>query len=222
MSIKLNVQNAGLKAHELEYIRPLAEAANRALHERSGAGSEMLGWLDLPETYDREEFSRIQAAAERIQAQSEVLVAIGIGGSYLGARAGLEFIKGPFGNQLYSGKGVEVYFAGNNLSSAYVQNLFDIIGERDFSVNVISKSGTTTEPAVAFRLFKAKLEEKYGKEGARERIYATTDAHKGALRGLAEEEGYETFVVPDNIGGRFSCLSAVGLLPMAAGGMDIE
>ncbi len=222
MAIKLNVQNAGLKAHELDYIRPLVESANRALHERSGAGSEMLGWLDLPETYDREEFSRIQAAAKRIQAQSEVLVAIGIGGSYLGARAGLEFIKGPFGNQLHSGKGVEVYFAGNNLSSAYVQNLFDIIGERDFSVNVISKSGTTTEPAVAFRLFKAKLEEKYGKEGARERIYATTDAHKGALRGLAEEEGYETFVVPDHIGGRFSCLSAVGLLPMAAGGMDLE
>lgn len=220
MSIQCSLQNAGLKAHELEYIRPLAEAANRALHERTGAGAEMLGWLDLPETYDREEFARIQAAAKKIQAQSEVLIAIGIGGSYLGARAGLEFIKGPFGNQL--GKGVEVYFAGNNLSSAYLQNLFDIIGERDFSVNVISKSGTTTEPAVAFRLFKAKLEQKYGREGARERIYATTDAHKGALRGLAEAEGYETLVVPDNIGGRFSCLSAVGLLPMAAGGMDIE
>ncbi len=220
MAIRLNLQNAGLREHELEYARPLAEAANRALHERSGAGSEMLGWLDLPEAYDREEFARIQAAAKRIQEQSEVLVAIGIGGSYLGARAGLEFVKGPFGNQLRN-KGAEVYFAGNNLSSAYVQNLFDIIGDRDFSVNVISKSGTTTEPAVAFRLFKARLEEKYGKDGARERIYATTDAHKGALRGLAEEEGYETFVVPDNIGGRFSCLSAVGLLPMAAGGMDI-
>ncbi len=220
MAIRLNLQNAGLREHELEYARPLAEAANRALHERSGAGSEMLGWLDLPEAYDREEFARIQAAAKRIQEQSEVLVAIGIGGSYLGARAGLEFVKGPFGNQLRN-KGAEVYFAGNNLSSAYVQNLFEIIGDRDFSVNVISKSGTTTEPAVAFRLFKARLEEKYGKDGARERIYATTDAHKGALRGLAEEEGYETFVVPDNIGGRFSCLSAVGLLPMAAGGMDI-
>ena len=220
MAIRLNLQNAGLREHELEYARPLAEAANRALHERSGAGSEMLGWLDLPEAYDREEFARIQSAAKRIQEQSEVLVAIGIGGSYLGARAGLEFVKGPFGNQLRN-KGAEVYFAGNNLSSAYVQNLFDIIGDRDFSVNVISKSGTTTEPAVAFRLFKARLEEKYGKDGARERIYATTDAHKGALRGLAEEEGYETFVVPDNIGGRFSCLSAVGLLPMAAGGMDI-
>lgn len=227
MSIKLNLQNAGLSEHELDYIAPLAEAANRALHERSGAGHEMLGWLDLPETYDKEEFTRIQAAAKRIQEQSEVLVAIGIGGSYLGARAGLEFTQGQFCNQLKSArrdksKGVEVYFAGNNLSSAYIQNLFDIIGERDFSVNVISKSGTTTEPAVAFRLFKEKLEKKYGKAGARERIYATTDAHKGALRGLAQEEGYETFVVPDNIGGRFSCLSAVGLLPMAAGGIDIQ
>lgn len=221
MSIHLNLQNTGLRPHELAYARPFAAAAHQALHDRSGAGSEMLGWLDLPDTYDREEFARIQAAAARIRQQSEVLIAIGIGGSYLGARAGLEFVKGPFGNQLRQ-RGVEVYFAGNNLSSAYVQNLFDIIGERDFSVNVISKSGTTTEPAVAFRLFKDKLEQKYGKEGARGRIYATTDAHKGALRGLAQAEGYETFVVPDNIGGRFSCLSAVGLLPMAAGGMDIE
>ena len=168
------------------------------------------------------EFSRIKAAAKHIQAQSQVLVAIGIGGSYLGARAGLEFVKGPFGNQLPQEGGMEVYFAGNNLSSSYIQDLLDIIGDRDFSVNVISKSGTTTEPAAAFRIFKAKLEERYGKEGARERIYATTDKSRGALRGLAEAEGYETFVVPDNIGGRFSYLSAVGLLPMAAGGMDID
>ncbi len=182
----------------------------------------MLGWHDLPDTYDREEFARIKEAAKRICQQSEVLVAIGIGGSYLGARAGLEFIKGPFGNQLGQKDSVEVYFAGSNISSDYIQNILDIIGDRDFSVNVISKSGTTTEPAVAFRIFKEKLEQKYGKEGAKSRIYATTDAHKGALRGLAEKEGYETFVVPDNIGGRFSCLSAVGLLPMAAGGMDID
>ena len=221
MSIQLNIQNAGLRPHELEFTRPQVEAAFRTVTERSGAGHEMLGWLNLPETYDKEEFARIQAAAKRIQAQSEVLVAIGIGGSYLGARAALEFVRGPFGNQLKN-QGVEVYFAGNNLSADYLQNIFDIIGDRDFSVNVISKSGTTTEPAVAFRFFKAKLEEKYGKDGAKERIYATTDAAKGALRGLAVEEGYETFVVPDNIGGRFSCLSAVGLLPMAAGGMDIE
>ena len=221
MSIKLNIQNAGLRDHELEYVRPLVETAFMLLSERTGQGHEMLGWLDLPHTYDREEFARIKAAAKRIQTQSQVLVAIGIGGSYLGARAGLEFTKGPFGNQLHKGQGVEVYFAGNNLSSSYVTDLLDLIGDRDFSVNVISKSGTTTEPAAAFRIFKVKLEERYGKEGARERIYATTDKAKGALRGLAESEGYETFVVPDDIGGRFSCLSAVGLLPMAAGGMDI-
>ncbi len=222
MAIKLNYKNAGIREKELDYIRPLAEAACRQLTERTGAGSEMLGWHDLPDTYDREEFARIKEAAKRICQQSEVLVAIGIGGSYLGARAGLEFIKGPFGNQLGQKDSVEVYFAGSNISSDYIQNILDIIGDRDFSVNVISKSGTTTEPAVAFRIFKEKLEQKYGKEGAKSRIYATTDAHKGALRGLAEKEGYETFVVPDNIGGRFSCLSAVGLLPMAAGGMDID
>ena len=221
MSIQLNIRNAGLRENELAFVRPQVEAAFKTLMDHSGAGAEMLGWHDLPNTYDKEEFVRIKAAAKRIQEQSQVLVAIGIGGSYLGARAALEFVKGPFGNQI-KGKGVEVYFAGNNISSDYVQNIFDIIGDRDFSVNVISKSGTTTEPAVAFRLFKAKLEEKYGKEGAKSRIYATTDAKKGALRGLAVEEGYETFVVPDNIGGRFSCLSAVGLLPMAAGGIDID
>lgn len=201
MSIRFDYHNAGLREHEMEYVRPLAEAAFCAVEDRCGPGHEMLGWLDLPETCDRDEFGRIKAAARRIQEQSEVLVAIGIGGSYLGARAGLEFVKGPFGNQLQE-KGVEVYFAGSNISSSYVQNIFDIIGERNFSVNVISKSGTTTEPAVAFRLFKEKLEQKYGKEGAKARIYATTDAKKGALRGLAEAEGYETFVVPDNIGGR--------------------
>lgn len=222
MSIKLNIQNAGLRDHELEYVRPLVETASMLLTERTGQGHEMLGWLDLPHTYDKDEFTRIKAAAKRIQAQSQVLVAIGIGGSYLGTRAGLEFVKGTFGNQLHEGPGVEVYFAGNNLSSSYIQDLLDIIGDRDFSVNVISKSGTTTEPAAAFRIFKAKLEERYGKDGARERIYATTDKAKGALRGLAEAEGYETFVVPDDIGGRFSCLSAVGLLPMAAGGMDLD
>lgn len=221
MSIKLNYKNLGLREHELEFTRPLAECAFKTLTDRSGAGHEMLGWHDLPHTYDKEEFARIKAAAKRIQEQSQVLVAIGIGGSYLGARAGLEFVHGPFGNQLRQNGGVEVYFAGSNLSSDYVQNIFDIIGDRDFSVNVISKSGTTTEPAVAFRLFKAKLEEKYGKDGAKDRIYATTDK-AAARRGLAVAEGYETFVVPDDIGGRFSCLSAVGLLPMAAGGMDID
>ena len=226
MSISLNINNAGLRDHELEQSRFLVEAAYQNLVTKNGAGSEMLGWLDLDETFAQYcpgEFERIKAAAKKIQSQSEVLIAIGIGGSYLGARAGLEFSKGPFYNQLAKNtEGVEVYFAGNNISSAYISYLIQIIGDRDFSVNVISKSGTTTEPAVAFRIFKEKLEEKYGKEGAKERIYATTDGKKGALRDLALSEGYETFVVPDSTGGRFSCLTAVGLLPMAAGGMDID
>lgn len=222
--IKLNYKNMGIREEELTMLQPMVETAYMTLMERSGAGSEMLGWLNLPFEYDEEEFDRIKKAAGKIQDQSEVLVAIGIGGSYLGARAGIEYTKGPFANQLVknSGKGVEVYFAGNNISSDYIQNIIDIIGDRDFSVNVISKSGTTTEPAVAFRIFKEKLETKYGKEGAKDRIYATTDAKKGALRGLAVQEGYETFVVPDATGGRFSCLTAVGLLPMAAAGMDID
>ncbi len=220
--ITLNISNAGICEGELDKMKAIVDTAYQTLMERRGAGREMLGWLNLPFEYDKEEFGRIQAAAQRIREQSEVLVSIGIGGSYLGARAGIEFTKGPFYNQLVRrGEGVEVYFAGSNISSDYVQNLFALIGDRDFSVNVISKSGTTMEPAVAFRLFKEKLEEKYGKEGARSRIYATTDANKGALRGLAVQEGYETFVVPDATGGRFSCLTAVGLLPMAAAGMDI-
>ena len=222
MAISFNYRNAGLREGELEKARPIIEAAYNTLVERTGAGSEMLGWMDLCDTYDKEEFARIKAAAKKIQDQSEVLIAIGIGGSYLGARAGLEFAQGPFYNQIPGKQGVEVYFAGNNISSDYVQSLFDVIGDRDFSVNVISKSGTTTEPAVAFRIFKEKLEAKYGAEGARDRIYVTTDANKGALLGLAKEMGYERFVVPDATGGRFSCLTAVGLLPMAAGGMDID
>ena len=222
MSITFNYASAGLREGELEKARPVIEAAYNTLKNKTGAGSEMLGWMDLCDTYDKEEFERIKAAARKIKDQSEVLVAIGIGGSYLGARAGLEFSKGPFYNQLPNKDGVEVYFAGNNISSDYISYLFDIIGDRDFSVNVISKSGTTTEPAVAFRLFRARLEEKYGTDGARERIYVTTDANKGAMLGLAKEMGYERFVVPDATGGRFSCLTAVGLLPMAAGGMDID
>lgn len=226
MSISLNINNVGLNAHELDQTKFLVDAAYQHLMSKEGAGNDFLGWMDMDatnEVFAPGEFERIKSAAKKIQAQSEVLIAIGIGGSYLGARAGLEFSKGPFYNQLAkNGEGVEVYFAGNNISSAYVNYLMQIIGDRDFSVNVISKSGTTTEPAVAFRVFKAKLEEKYGKEGAKDRIYATTDAKKGALRGLATAEGYETFVVPDTTGGRFSCLTAVGLLPMAAGGMDID
>ena len=199
MPIKLNYQNAGLRDHELEYVRPLAENAFRILSGHTGQGHEMLGWLDLPYTYNKEEFARIKAAAKRIQAQSQVLVVIGIGGSYLGARAGLELVKGPFGNQLRE-KGVEVYFAGSNLSADYMQDILNIIGDRDFSVNVISKSGTTTEPAAAFRISRAELERRYGKAGAKERIYATTDKAKGALQGMAEQEGYR-FLYPMPVGG---------------------
>lgn len=221
--LKLNIEKAGLQNGELEKIQPQAETAYKTLMDRSGAGAEMLGWLNLANEYDKEEFKRIKKAAKKIQSQGEVLVCIGIGGSYLGARAGIEFTFGQFANQTaYLREGVEVYFAGSNISSSYVQSIFDVIGDRDFTVNVISKSGTTTEPAVAFRLFKKKLEEKYGIEAAKERIYCTTDANKGALHDMAIEEGYERFVVPDATGGRFSCLTAVGLLPMAAAGMDIN
>ena len=226
MSIKLNINNAGLRSHELDQTRFLVEAAFKHLESKQGAGNDFLGWMDMDETaaqFAPGEIERIKAAAKKIQGQSQVLIAIGIGGSYLGARAALEFTGGTFYNQVAKRNGgIEVYFAGNNISSAYVSYLMQIIGDRDFSVNVISKSGTTTEPAVAFRIFKEKLEQKYGKEGAKERIYATTDAKKGALRGLAQAEGYETFVVPDTTGGRFSVLTAVGLLPMAVGGMDID
>ena len=196
----------------------LADAHHKLL-TGSGAGGEFTGWVRLPRDYDREEFARIQAAAARIRQDSEVLVVIGIGGSYLGARAVIELLTSQ--NYNLRPDGVQVLFAGNGLSSDALTETVDLIGERDFSVNVISKSGTTTEPAVAFRVFKALLERKYGKEGARKRIYATTDARKGALKGLADAEGYEEFVVPDDIGGRYSVLTAVGLLPIAAAGIDI-
>ena len=196
----------------------LADAHHKLL-TGSGAGGEFTGWVRLPRDYDREEFARIQAAAARIRQDSEVLVVIGIGGSYLGARAVIELLTSQ--NYNLRPDGVQVLFAGNGLSSDALTETIDLIGERDFSVNVISKSGTTTEPAVAFRVFKALLERKYGKEGARKRIYATTDARKGALKGLADAEGYEEFVVPDDIGGRYSVLTAVGLLPIAAAGIDI-
>ena len=172
--------------------------------------------------YDKEEFERIQKAAKKIQGDSEVLVVIGIGGSYLGARAAIEFCKGQMYNGVREAGIPEIYFAGNNISSSYLNDIVKIIGDRDFSVNIISKSGTTTEPAIAFRLFKKMLEEKYGKEGAKGRIYATTDKARGALKALSDAEGYETFVVPDDVGGRFSVLTAVGLLPIAAAGIDIE
>ena len=204
----------------LPYEGPLTLAAH-LLATHSGPGGDFTGWVALPRDYDKDEFARIQAAAEKIRRQSQVLVVIGIGGSYLGARAVLELLRSP-NYDLKKKDTPDIYFAGNGLSSAALAELLDLIGDRDFSVNVISKSGTTTEPAVAFRIFREKLEAKYGKEGARERIYATTDAHKGALKGLADREGYEEFVVPDDVGGRFSVLTAVGLLPIAAAGIDIN
>ncbi|WP_315521642.1 glucose-6-phosphate isomerase [Leptotrichia wadei] len=209
---------------ELKQIKPYVELANEVLTSKTGAGNDFLGWVDLPETYDKDEFARIKKAAEKIKNDSKVLVVIGIGGSYLGAKAAIEFLSHSFYNNLPKDKRKtpEIYFAGTNMSGVYLQHLIDVVGDRDFSVNVISKSGTTTEPAIAFRVFKKMLEEKYGKEEAAKRIYATTDKAKGALKTLATAEGYETFVVPDNVGGRFSVLTAVGLLPIAAAGIDID
>ena len=198
-----------------------AQAAVEMLLHGTGAGNDFLGWVDLPVNYDKEEFARIQKAAKKIQSDSEALVVIGIGGSYLGARAVVELLKSPNYNNLKKNT-PDIYFAGNGISGDALREVIEMVGDRDFSVNVISKSGTTTEPAIAFRIFKELLEQKYGKEGARGRIYATTDKARGALKTLATQEGYETFVVPDNIGGRYSVLTAVGLLPIAAVGIDLE
>jgi glucose-6-phosphate isomerase len=210
--------------HEIDYLAPQVKVAHEQLHNRTGAGSDYLGWIDLPTAYDKEEFARIKKAAERIRSDSEVLVVIGIGGSYLGARAAIEMLSHSFYNILPKEKrgAPQIFFAGNNISSVYTKHLIDLIGDRDFSVNVISKSGTTTEPAIAFRIFKNLLEQKYGKEGARKRIYATTDKARGALKTVADAEGYETFVIPDDVGGRYSVLTAVGLLPIAVAGIDID
>ena len=209
---------------ELKNIKGQVLSAAELLKSKAGAGNDYVGWIDLPVDYDREEFDRILAAADRIKSESEVFVVIGIGGSYLGARAAIEFLKSSFYNcrSAQGRKTPEIYFAGNNISSTYLVDLIETIGDRDFSVNVISKSGTTTEPAIAFRAFKELLEKKYGRAEASKRIYATTDQAKGALKVLANEEGYETFVVPDDVGGRFSVLSAVGMLPIAVSGADIS
>lgn len=209
---------------EVVLMKKLVEDARDVLVERNGAGNDFLGWIDLPVNYDEEEFGRIKKAAAKIQSDSDVLLVIGIGGSYLGARAAIEFLQHNFYNVLpkEARRTPEIYFVGNNLSSAYISNLIDVIGDRDFSINMISKSGTTTEPAVAFRVFKKLIEEKYGRKEASKRIYCTTDKAKGALKNLATEEGYESFVVPDDVGGRFSVLTAVGLLPIAVSGADID
>ena len=208
---------------EIKMAKAQVSAAKETLLGRQGAGNDFLGWIDLPVDYDKEEFARIQKAAEKIQSDSEVLLVIGIGGSYLGARAAIEFLRHSFYNSVSKEirKTPEIYFVGNSISTTYISDLIEVIGDRDFSVNIISKSGTTTEPAIAFRIFKKMLEDKYGKEEAAKRIYATTDKARGALKGLATEEGYESFVVPDDVGGRFSVLTAVGLLPIAASGADI-
>ena len=205
-------------------MKKRAEEAKEVLLQGTGAGNDFLGWINLPVDYDKEEFERIEKAAAKIREDSEVLIVIGIGGSYLGARAANEFLNHSFYNNLpkEERKAPEIYYAGNSISGTYLAHLLDIVGDRDFSVNVISKSGTTTEPAIAFRVFKELAEKKYGKEEAAKRIYATTDRAKGALKNLADAEGYESFVVPDNVGGRFSVLTAVGLLPIAASGVDIK
>ncbi len=210
--------------HEVESMKALTESTRKLLLSKSGAGNDYLGWIDLPVDYDKEEFARIKKAAEKIKSDSDVLVVIGIGGSYLGARAAIEFLGHNFFNSVSKDlrKAPEIYFVGNSISSNYLAGLVDVIGDRDFSVNIISKSGTTTEPAIAFRVFKKMLEEKYGKDGAAKRIYATTDKAKGALKKLADAEGYEEFVVPDDVGGRFSVLTAVGLLSIAVSGVDID
>ncbi len=218
--IKLDYTNAEnvVSRHELDYYRSFVEVAHKKLHEKSGAGNEFLGWLDLPENYNREEFKSIQLAAEKIRNSSKILVVIGIGGSYLGAKAAIELLNHHF-YQLKND--VKVLFAGQNISSSYLHDLIDVLKDTDFSINVISKSGTTTEPAIAFRVLKKLLVEKYGIEGSRDRIYVTTDKAKGALKQLATEENYQTFIVPDDIGGRYSVLTPVGLLPIAVSGINI-
>ena len=224
--IKFDYSNAKdfIRDHEIDMIEKQVSDAKEYLLSRKGPGNDFLGWIDLPVDYDKEEFARIKKAAEKIKSDSDVLVVIGIGGSYLGSRAVIEGLSNNFNNKLDKEvrKAPEVYFAGHNISGTYVKQLIDVIGDRDFSVNVISKSGTTTEPGIAFRIFKKLLKDKYGKEGANKRIYATTDKARGALKTLATDEGYETFVVPDDVGGRFTVLTAVGLLPIAAAGIDID
>ena len=213
-----------ISTEELQNIKGAVMGAKEVLLSKTGAGNDFLGWIDLPVDYDKDEFARIKKAAAKIQKDSDVLLVIGIGGSYLGARAAIEFLTHSFYNVLNKEdrKAPEIYFVGNSISSKYIKDLQDVLKGKDFSINIISKSGTTTEPAIAFRVFKEMLIEKYGKEEANKRIYATTDKARGALKSLANQEGYESFVVPDDVGGRFSVLTAVGLLPIAVSGADID
>ena len=222
--IKLNLKNTGVSKKNILEYKQQVENIHKELHHRVNDENDFVGWLELPTKYDKKEFSRIKKAAKKIANESDILVVIGIGGSYLGARAVIEALTSSFCNMLPAEerKFPQILYAGNNLSSDYMQEIIDYIGDKDFSINVISKSGTTTEPAIAFRIFREILENKYGIEEARSRIYATTDKEKGALKTLAEKEGYEQFVVPDNVGGRYSVLTAVGLLPIAVAGIDID
>ena len=221
MSVKFNGKylNGFVSQAEFDNVYPQVELCHNILHAKSGAGNDFLGWLDLPFSYDKEEYGRIKKAAEKIRSDSDVLVVIGIGGSYLGARAAIEYLGSMQYNDLND---LKVYFVGNNISPDYLNNILKLCEGKRLSVNVISKSGTTTESALAFRVFKKLMEERYGKEGAAKRIYATTDKARGTLKNLSDREGYETFVVPDDVGGRFSVLTAVGLLPIAAAGFDID
>jgi len=209
---------------ELDNMEEFVQAAHTMLHNKTGAGSDFLGWIDLPENYNKEEYVRIQKSAEKIRNDSDVLLVIGIGGSYLGARAALEMLNHSFQDirTKEDRNAPHIIFVGHHLSSDYINDLFDILQDKDISINVISKSGTTTEPAIAFRIFRNYLEEKYGTEGAKKRIYATTDKEKGALKKSADEAGYETFVIPDDVGGRYSVLTAVGLLPIAVSGVSTD
>ena len=223
MAIRLNTKYLGnfIDEHEMEAMRSQISEAHNTIEKRNGLGNDFLGWVDLPENYDKDEFKRIKAAAERIKEKADILIVIGIGGSYLGARAAIELLKSPFYNNLKKDT-PDIYFVGNNINPTYLQEILSICEGKDICVNVISKSGTTTEPALAFRIFKKLVEDKYGKEEAKNRIFATTDAKRGTLKELSDKEGYETFVIADDIGGRFSVLTAVGLLPIAVAGCDID
>lgn len=223
MSLKLNTKYLKdyINSDEMTGIKAQVEAAAESLHNKNGLGNDFLGWVELPTNYDKEEFARIKAAAEKIKSNSDILIVIGIGGSYLGARAAIELLKSPLYNNIKKDT-PDIYYVGNSINPSYLNEIIALCDGKDFSVNVISKSGTTTEPALAFRIFKKMIEDKYGKDGAKERIFATTDKVKGTLKNLSDAEGYETFVIPDDVGGRFSVLTAVGLLPIAVAGCDID
>ncbi len=222
--ITFDYSNSFIKEHEIEDMKSLVHISHELLHSNKGAGSDFTGWVNLPKDYNKEQFMEIKKSAERIRDNSDVFIVIGIGGSYLGARACIEALNHNFYNSLPKEKrnGPEIYFVGNNISSSYILDLIDLIEDKDISINVISKSGTTTEPALAFRLFKEYIENKYGKEKSKERIYVTTDKSRGALRELAEKQGYTSFIIPDDVGGRYSIFTPVGLLPIAVSGIDID